>query len=48
VAMSAVAWAKAGDPSGLPVSAAGKASSRQISESLSIHWRKVRERCARC
>jgi len=28
--------------------AAGKASSRQISESLSFHWRKVRERCARC
>ncbi|HSQ69575.1 MAG TPA: ribonuclease P protein component [Steroidobacteraceae bacterium] len=28
--------------------AAGKASSRQISASLSVHWCKVRERCARC
>jgi ribonuclease P protein component len=27
--------------------AAAKASSRQISASLSVHWRKVRERCAR-
>lgn len=27
---------------------AGKASSVQIAASLSAHWRKVRERCARC